>query len=279
MSDSNAQAAAVAFSKQSSVFDQLEKDNGILQWMRKQVHDHCLQFFKTGDSILELNCGTGIDAIFFAEQGMHVHATDMSEGMLNELKKKIEMKNLQEKISVQQCSFTELTSILLSPTSFASAMLSVKKFDHIFSDFGGLNCEKNIEGVISQFKDLLKQGGTVTLVIMPPFCPWEISLLLKGNFKTAFRRFKRNGTASNVEGIHFNTFYFTPSRLIKAFGRDYQLLGLRGLACLIPPPYLENFPKRYPKIFGTLKRMDQKLNHTFPFNHWADHFIITVKRC
>jgi ubiquinone/menaquinone biosynthesis C-methylase UbiE len=273
MSDSNftlskveVSAAASAFSKQSAFFDQLEEDNEILQWMRKQVHNHCLQFFKTGDSILELNCGTGIDAIFFAEHGMHVHATDISEGMLNELRKKIEIRNFGEKISVQQCSFTELNKT------------EKKSFNHIFSDFGGLNCEKNIEGVINQFKNLLKPGGTVTLVIMPPVCPWEISLLLKGNFKTAFRRFKKNGADSNVEGIHFNTFYFTPSRLIKAFGRDYQLLGLRGLASLVPPPYLENFPKKYPKIFKRLMRTEVKVNGVFPFNHWADHYILTMKK-
>ncbi len=270
MSDSNLHAAASAFSKQSVIFDQLEEDNEILQWMRTQVHDHCLQFFKTGDHILELNCGTGIDAVFFAEYGMKVHATDISEGMLSELKKKIAFKNLDNRISVQQCSFTELTST-------STTLSETKKFDHIFSDFGGLNCAENIEHVIAQFKNLLKPGGTVTLVIMPPVCPWEIFLALKGNFKTAFRRFKKNSADSNVEGIHFNTYYFSPSRIIKAFGNEYQVLDLKGLASLVPPPYLENFSKKYPKVFKKLKQADEKLNRTFPFNRWADHFILTMK--
>src|SRR5689334_8189888 len=135
MSDPRFQAVAFAFSKQSAIFDQLEEDNAILQWMRNQVHTHCLQFFKTGDHMLELNCGTGIDAVFFAERGMKVHATDISEGMLNELKKKIEEKKLSDMIAVQQCSFTELNNTL--PVTSGLRVTGEKKFDHIFSDFGG----------------------------------------------------------------------------------------------------------------------------------------------
>jgi len=275
MSDSNLRAVASAFSKQSEIFDQLEEDNQILQWMRNQVHRHCMRFFRKGDNILELNCGTGIDAVFFAEHGMNVHATDISEGMLNELKKKISGREIAGRISVQQCSFTELNNI--STPHSSTSLSNEKKFDHIFSDFGGLNCAGNIEEVISQFKNLLKPGGTVMLVVMPSVCPWEILLALKGNFKTAFRRFKKNGSDSNVEGIHFNTYYFSPSRLIKAFGKDYSKLDLKGLAGLVPPPYLENFPKKYPTLFKTLKQADEKVNHLFPFNRWADHFVLTMK--
>src|SRR5436190_17085943 len=122
------QNVSTAFSRQSSTFDSTEEKNQILQWMRDQIHAHCLRHFKPGDSILELNCGTGIDAVFFAEHGMNVHATDISEGMLNELRKKISEKNLEGKITTQKCSFTELNFVV------------DKKFDCIFSDFGGLNC-------------------------------------------------------------------------------------------------------------------------------------------
>ncbi len=259
------QNVSAAFSKQSSSFDEIEEHNEILKWMRVQIHKHCMKFYKVGDEILELNCGTGIDAVFFAEQGMKVHATDLSEGMLNELKKKVEKKNLQNRITTQQCSFTELEKV------------EKKNFDHIFSDFGGLNCVKEIDQVINQFKNLLKPGGTVTLVIMPPVCPWEILLALKGNFKTAFRRFKKSGADSHLEGIHFKSYYFSPNKLISYFGKSYRKLELKGLASLVPPPYLETFPKKYPKLFRKLIRLDEKYSGDFPFNCFADHFILTMQ--
>jgi len=257
---------SIAFSRQSSSFDSIEANNEILQWMRKQIHAHCMRHFKTGNSILELNCGTGIDAVFFAGQGMRVHATDIADGMLHELRKKISEKNLSENISTENCSFTELRN------------LSKNNFDHIFSDFGGLNCVKEIDRVITSFDDLLKPGGTVTLVIMPPFCPWELALLFKGNFKTAFRRLKKNGAESHLEGEHFMSYYFSPKKIISCFGKKYSLLELQGLGSFVPPPYLDTFPQNHRGLFNKLKRLDEKWSHNFPFNRWADHFILTMKK-
>ena len=234
--------------------------------MRKQIHEHCLRHFKKGDHVLELNCGTGIDAVFFALHGMKVHATDISEGMLNVLQKKISDGNLEEKITTQQCSFTQLEKI------------EKKNFDGIFSDFGGLNCVQDIGSVIKSFRPLLKPGGIVTLVIMPPVCPWEILLALKGNFKTAFRRFKSKGAESHLEGETFMSYYFTPSKIISAFRKEYELIELQGLGSFVPPPYLEKFPEKNPGLFQRLKKLDEKFSHTFPFNRWADHFILTMMK-
>jgi cyclopropane fatty-acyl-phospholipid synthase-like methyltransferase len=244
--------------------------------MRNQIHNHCMRHFKPGNHILELNCGTGIDAIFFAEQGMNVHATDISDGMLNELREKISSKNLGEKITTQQCSFTELEKIGIRKS--AGTHIPASLFDCIFSDFGGLNCVKEIDKVFAQFKNLLKPGGIVTLVIMPSVCPWELLLAFKGNFKTAFRRLKKNGAPSHLEGETFMSYYFTPSQIIKAFGSEYQKIELQGLASFVPPPYLENFPKKYPSFFSRLTKLDEKFCHTFPFDRWADHYILTMVR-
>ncbi|CAN5537068.1 class I SAM-dependent methyltransferase [soil metagenome] len=265
MNSSQINHVSEAFSRQASTFDNIEEHNEILQWMRKQIHAHCMRHFKKGNQILELNCGTGIDAVFFAEQGMKVHATDIAAGMLNELRKKIEIKNLGKNISLQQCSFTELHNI------------EQKNFDHIFSDFGGLNCVKEIDKVIASFTSLLKPGGTVTLVIMPPVCPWEMLLAMKGNFKTAFRRLKKGGAESHLEGEHFMSYYFSPQYIISCFGKEYKKMELQGLGSVVPPPYLHAFPKKHPLLFRQLKKWDEKLCHTFPFNRWADHFILTMK--
>ena len=233
--------------------------------MRLQVHNHCMKFYKPGEKILELNCGTGTDAVFFAEHGLHVFATDIAGAMLIELQKKIEAKHIEDKISVQQCSFTDLH------------LLKEKHFNHIYSNFGGLNCAENIGAVISQFKSLLVPGGTVTLVIMPPVCPWEIFSALNGNFKTAFRRLKKNGTGSNVEGIHFKSWYYTPSQLEKYFGSSYKLLALKGLAAFVPPPHHKNFPDKFPFLLRLLCRLDENFSGYFPFNRLADHIILTMK--
>src|SRR6478672_3073817 len=91
----NEQAAARAFSRQAPIFDELYSDNIIVQYKRKRVRDHVLQFLQPGSTILELNAGTGDDAIFFAKQGHFVHATDISDVMQNMLKEKVRLNDLK----------------------------------------------------------------------------------------------------------------------------------------------------------------------------------------
>ncbi|HUI30873.1 MAG TPA: class I SAM-dependent methyltransferase [Candidatus Acidoferrales bacterium] len=256
---------ADAFDRQADSFDEYEEGNRILLWMRSVIHKHMLSYVRRGDHLLELNAGTGIDAIFFAQNGVSVHAIDISRKMLERLKGKIRENGLSELVYAEQRSFRNLEGF------------RPHTFNHIFSDFGGLNCTSQPDFVIRQFRRLLKPGGTVTLVMMPPVCPWEILFALKGNFQLAFRRLQKHGTRSHVEGVIFRSYYFTPRRLIGFFGDEYSLLDLRGLGSLVPPPYLDRFPTRYPRLFELLSHLDVRLSKRFPFHSWADHFILTMR--
>jgi ubiquinone/menaquinone biosynthesis C-methylase UbiE len=66
----NEQIAETAFSKQSGVFDALYSDNTIINYKRKRVREHILRYLKPGSHILELNSGTGEDALFFARKAL-----------------------------------------------------------------------------------------------------------------------------------------------------------------------------------------------------------------
>jgi ubiquinone/menaquinone biosynthesis C-methylase UbiE len=254
-----------AFSRQSVIYDAHEEQHLILQWMREQVRTHALFFLQPAKKILELNAGTGLDAVFFASRGFKVHATDLSDGMISQLKRKVDLLKLQEKITMQQCSFTELEKIGNGP------------FDYIFSNFGGLNCLADLTLVTRKISALLKPGGFVTVVMMPPICPWELALIFRGHFKTAVRRLQRGGVLARIEGVNFMSYYFFPRQVLKAFGKTFKKAKLQGLASISPPPYMKNFPKRYPKLYKLLTSVDERISCLPPFNLWADHFILTVR--
>ncbi|MDD8017330.1 MAG: class I SAM-dependent methyltransferase [Bacteroidota bacterium] len=261
----NIEAAQKAFSAQAPSFDSYEKKNKILQWMRKQVYKHEEEFLHPNDTILELNAGTGIDAVHFAQQGHSVFAIDNADGMLNELQKKIDEYRLEDKIRYAKCSFTELSS------------LPPQRFSHIFSNFGGLNCIPDLRIVTEQLHNFSKPGGTITFVIMPKVCPWEMLHVLKGNTRLAFRRFTKNGTVANIEGHLFQTYYFSPHDVVTGFGSRYTVVKIRGLASLSPPPYMETFPEKFPNFYKALTRFDERFSIFAPLNKWGDHFIITMK--
>lgn len=261
------QQASAAFSKQAPVFDKIDDDNELIIWMRKRIHSEVMRYAKTGDHMLELNCGTGIDALYFASQGIYVMATDNAPGMLEQLERKVQAADLQERISVERCSFNNLESLGTTP-----------QYDYVFSDFGGLNCTNRLDKVLADLDKLLKPGGHFSLVIMPPVCLWEMAMIFRGYFKTAFRRLRKGGTVAYVEGLPFQCFYYDPGFIVKHLGNRYQLKSLKGLSVLVPPPYIEHFVERHPKLFAMLQHWENKLCDTTPFNRWGDHFIITMQK-
>jgi ubiquinone/menaquinone biosynthesis C-methylase UbiE len=263
--ESNIELSSKAFSAQAAHFDADEDSNSILKWMRKQVYRHEEELLMPHSNILELNAGTGIDAVHFARLGHSVFALDNAPGMVHQLQKKIAESQFEDRIQCILCSVTQLQT------------LPAQQFDHVFSNFGGLNCIPNLQEVIQQLPRLLKPGATITFVIMPRVCPWEIAQVLRGKFRLAFRRFSRNGTSAQIDGHTFLSYYYSPSQIIKSFDNRFVLARLRGLASLSPPPYYNTFPVKHPRVYDLLTGLDERYSTLPPFNKWADHFIITMK--
>jgi hypothetical protein len=185
---------------------------------------------------------------FFARQGYTVHAIDIAPGMLDHLAGKVERQHLHDRLTYQALSFTELDRVEGGP------------YQYVFSDFGGLNCIPDLTTVTQHLSKALAPGGKLTLVIMPPICPWEMALLLKGKFRIATRRVRRGGTLAHVEGVRFTTYYFTPRQVLIALGPDFRLLSLEGLSVFTPPADRQDFPARFPRLYRALVKIDDALS-------------------
>jgi ubiquinone/menaquinone biosynthesis C-methylase UbiE len=258
--------ASEAFSKQSAVFDKLYGVDTMIQYKRKRVRDHILQIAKPGGYMLELNCGTGEDALFFAQQGFRIHATDASDGMLSMLQQKLQQAG-EKNIATELCSYTKLEELQ-----------NRGPFDVIYSNFGGLNCTGELEKVLSGLHSIIKPGGTVTLVIISKFCLWETLLLFKGKFKTAFRRFfSSKGRKAHIEGSYFKCWYYSPSFVTKHMSGQFDLLGIEGLCTIVPPSYIEHFPEKHPQLFSYLKKKEGRWKARWPWKFIGDYYIISFR--
>ena len=264
----NEQLAATAFDKQAAVFDELYSSNTIIQYKRDRVRKHLMERLKPGSQILELNAGTGEDALYLAGKGYRVHATDISKKMLTKLEDKRRKAGLEHLVSSECCSFSELDQLN-----------ERGPFDMIFSNFGGLNCSAGLEDVLHQFSPVLKPGGLVTLVILPPFCFWEFLLVFKGKFKTAFRRFfAHKGRIAHIEGEYFRCWYYSPGEVIKILKNEFEPDAVEGLCSLVPPSYLEGFAEKYPTLYRLLEKAEQNVKRNWPWNRIGDYFIISLRK-
>jgi ubiquinone/menaquinone biosynthesis C-methylase UbiE len=264
----NEQQVALAFTGQSAIFDQLYATNEIVGYKRERVRKFLLKYLVPGSRILELNAGTGDDAIFLAKQGHYVHATDISTGMQSKLKEKVAFHGMNAFVSQELCSFTSLEN------------LSNKgPYDCIFSNFAGLNCTGDLKMVLASFENLLKPGGKVVLVVLPRFCLWETLFLLKGKFKTAFRRFfSSKGRKARIDNAFFTCWYYSPGFIRRSLKKKFEFIALEGLCTIVPPSYVENFPVKFPRLYGWLCGMENRFKSSWPWKFIGDYYIISLQK-
>ena len=251
----------------SSIYDEYEKlsqENNIDIARRNYIRDHINSFLKPNHSILELNAGSGIDAVYFAKKGNPVLATDVAIGSEKHINHKIETLGLTN-LRFQKCSFTALQNI------------EHEKFDYIFSNFGGLNCVSELGSIFNQFDELLNLNGYVSLVIMPPYYPWEIITILKGN-KNAFRRFNKNGALANIKNHPIKTFYHTPNQVKKAFAKNFKHIATQNIGTFYPSAHFVSLQK-HKNIISKLIQFDKWINNSpFMVKGVGDYFIITFQK-
>lgn len=256
---------ADAFSRTARRYDEFAEGHPHLRRMRGKVYRHLERVVPPGSRILELNAGTGTDAVHLASHGFRVHATDIAPGMLARLRDKVEHLGLGDRLTVQQCSFLELDRVAGGP------------FDAVFSDLGGLNCTPDVRPVIESLRGLLRPGGTVVWVIMPRICLWELGFAFAGQLGFAFRRLSRHGTRAHLEGRQFDVFYFSPREIVAAFGPDFELLDVEGLSVITPTAESKNLARRHRTVYRALSWLDDRLSRHAPMSGWGDFFIVSLR--
>ena len=256
---------AEAFSRTAEKYDSFAEDHPHLTRMRNKVYTHMMRYVQPGAHVLELNAGTGTDAVQLAQRGYFIHATDIAAGMLGRLRDKVTSSGLQNQVTMQNVSFLSLGNVQGAP------------FDAIFSDLGGLNCVPDLSPVIEQLPRILKPGAIVTWVLMPHICLWEIAEVFRGKFPLAFRRFSHSRVNARLEGLHFDVYYFSPRQVIRWFGNDFELLALEGLSVITPTAESKNFAKFHPHLYSILSWMDDRLSPYWPWNGWGDFYMLTMK--
>ena len=255
------------FDRIAEEYDSTFTDSYIGKAQRGVVWSYVDNFLKDKKelNILELNCGTGEDAIHFARMGHNVLATDQSIAMLEITRRKVESEKLNNKINIRQ-----LDILQLSEQEFK------QKFDLIFSDFGGLNCinRNNLVNLSETIKQNLTTSGRLIFVIMSNCCAWEsLYYLLKLKFKESRRRKIKSGVQASLNGDQILTYYYSPKEVKNIFNKNFNIISTRPVGLFIPPSYLEKFFKGKTKMFNILRRLENIIHKSSSFSSFSDHFI------
>jgi ubiquinone/menaquinone biosynthesis C-methylase UbiE len=262
--DPTFEIVAEAYNRNADKYDEFIENNPNLMRMRERVYRFITARLPKGSRILDLACGTGTDAVWFAQHGYSVHGADISGEMLERAEKKAKELNLQDRLSFEHISYTELKTT------------KAGTFDLTFSNFGGLNCVADLALVAESVRPLLNPNSRVIWALMPPFCLWESAMLLRGKFHLATRRFAGHSTVFK-EGLNYPVYYYTPRQITQAWGKDFYLESIEALSVITPPATNKDFAVKRPGLFDTLSRLDDSLAPRWPFKYWGDFTIVSLQ--
>jgi SAM-dependent methyltransferase len=255
-----------SFNNYALEYDTHFTDSLIGKAQRKIVHEYFMLVSKRIYSVLEINCGTGEDALVLSEINKSVVCTDISDEMVNICRNKTkELSNCETIL----CSIQDLVKNI------------DKKFNILFSNFGGLNCltEAELKIFSNDCANLICEKAELVLVIMGRKCLWEnFYFFIKGNFKQLSRRRSKTGVVTEIKGSVFQTSYYSPKEIKKIFSHDFDCIICKPLGFFIPPSYLNPFFEKHRFLFSILCKLENIAGRAGFLSNYADHYIIHLKR-
>jgi ubiquinone/menaquinone biosynthesis C-methylase UbiE len=260
---------AAPFDAIAERYDETFTTSKIGRAQRASVWKELEKAFYPGDRVLEIGCGTGVDACFLADRGVEVIACDNSPQMIAVTTRR-----------VTQGDRLGLVYPRLLAAEDVSALRNGDFFDGAFSNFGALNCVEDIQQFARDLAALLKPGATALLCSMGPCCWWELVwYLVHARPDKAFRRLRRGGvTARLTDGTAIRVRYPSVRLLRSTFAPDFHLVSIKGIGVSVPPSYLEDCASRFPRAFEWSMRADSVLSHCPGIRVLADHVLLEFRR-
>jgi ubiquinone/menaquinone biosynthesis C-methylase UbiE len=259
--------AALVFDQMAAEYDDVFTRSMIGRAQRDAVWSILTRNFQSGDHVLELNCGTGEDALFLARNGISVTACDASKQMVQ-----IASNRLRREAPDAPIRFNHLSTERLSELQPATM------FDGAFSNFSGLNCVPNLKQTAEELATLLPPNAPLLVCLSTRVCVWEVIwFLLHGKFRKAFRRCSGRATA-RVGEFAVDVYYPTVRKLQQLFAPSFVMRSCIGVGVTVPPSYVESWIRSYPKLLRLLRAIDRVVAPWPGFRVVGDHMLLHFER-
>lgn len=256
-----------SFDSIAPIYDRIFTESAIGRAQRLQVSRQIKRCFSKGSHILEINCGTGEDALAMARRGVTVSAFDASQKMVQVANQKLgKDDSLRSRLQFQVLSNEDLSEL-------------EGTFDGALSDFAGLNCSMEWPFVLSELTRLVKPGGHILLCVLSRLCLWEIAhYLLRGEFQKAFRRIGRGARTAKVDGGSVSVIYPSINEIVQCVSGGCKLVDYRGVGVFVPPSYCESQFQKRKRALGLLGSLDLALAGLPCVRAWGDHVLLDFVR-
>ena len=257
-----------AFDSVAADYDGARGNNELIQDMRAEMWRWLDATFAPGSRLIDLGCGTGLDAVRLAKQGHYVTATDWSPRMIERTADRAAREGVSQNVQTIPVGAHELDRVD-----------GRNQFDGVYSNLGPLNCVPDMSVVAEQCARLLKPRGALVFTVIGRACPWEIGhYALKGDWGRVRVRFSRNMEPVRMNKRTVWTRYYSPREFYRAFAPHFTLEHYRGVCVWAPPPYLTSVRQKHPRLYQRLWQMDRRTAGWPLLRSMGDHFLMVMLR-
>ena len=257
-----------AFDSVAADYDGPRGNNDQIQDMRREMWQSLDAMFSTSSRLIDLGCGTGLDAVRMAKLGHLVTAADWSPLMVQRTSNRAEREHVGDRVRSIALGAHEL-----------QRLDGAGQYDGAYSNLGPLNCVPDLGDVSRECARLVKSGGALVFTVIGRYCPWEIAhYVRRRRWARATVRFARHVVPVSMNNHIIWTRYYGPREFYRAFKQNFTLQHYRGLCVFSPPPYLTWVREHHPVWHERLRRLDRRVSH-WPFlRGMGDHFLIVMKK-
>lgn len=257
----------------STTYDSVEAANAVGRRLRREMQGALFRTFRSGDRVLEIGCGTGIEALALAERGVRVVATDVSPEMVRTVENKARERGLA--VDARALAGHDLGALA---AEFRGG------FDGAYAHGGVLNMEPRLGDVAAALADLVRPGGRFLSTVVNKASLFEVvfyPLVLRPR-----KGYRRLGNDIPIPITRHEahsryvvpTRFYTPRRFAQAFAPQFALRGLRGLEILLPPWNLSEYVDRLGPIARAVEAVEDRLGSRRPWNAWGSIFLADLER-
>ena len=223
---------AAYFDRLAARYDEVWTNSEAGRLQRDAVWRHLDPLIARGDRILDIGCGTGEDAVHFAGLAGQVLALDVSPEMVRVARGR---------------------GVNARVLPIEGIHMFAIAFDMVLSNFGGLNCIRDLSTLRETLARLVRPRGFLAICLMNRFCLWEsMYYSVRGQFKKAVRRW--GGEATTSEGL--SLFYPSSKQVRHALLPGFDLVTDVGVGILVPPSFVGVIPS---ELLRSMASMDARI--------------------
>jgi len=230
-----------------------------------------LDHFRPGERVIELGCGTGLEAVSLAKRGIRVCALDPSPRMLALTEARARARGVHELVHTHRLRASQ--AVLLRQEHPGQV------YDGAYSSFGPISLEERLAALPPMLWALLRPGGFLITSTFNYFCITEFAIeLLALKPAKAIRRIRRP-TLLEADGLACPAYAYRLGELVRLFGRHFNLEEALYAPVLVPPyEYEPTFRKLPSFVRNVVWSLDGRLWRARPLNALGSHLFCVFSR-